>query len=174
MTVIAETAADDNLFRAQGGDHDAFAAIIEEYQNIVYGIAYNCLSERAVAEEIAQDVFLQLYRSIAAIHSHSHLLHWLRQVTSRRCIDQTRRRTLHRVSIDDVDVSTPPQVRDPLLARRLRERIAELPDLQRLILALRYQEDLGPSDIGRTLGMPENTVKSYLHRALTALRKEFQ
>jgi RNA polymerase sigma-70 factor (ECF subfamily) len=175
MTAIAETAADDNmLLRAQGGDHDAFAAIIGEYQNVVYGIAYNFLSERALAEEIAQDVFLQLYRSIAAIHSHAHLLHWLRQVTSRRCIDQKRRYKLRRVAIDDADVSTPPQVRDPLLARRLRERIATLPDLQRLILTLRYQEDLGPTDIGRTLGMPENTVKSYLHRALTALRKEFQ
>ena len=175
MTAIAETAADDNLLlRAQSGDHDAFAAIIGEYQNVVYGIAYNFLAERAVAEEIAQDVFLQLYRSIAAIHSHSHLLHWLRQVTSRRCIDQTRRRMRHRVNIDDVNLSTSPQIRDPLLARRLRERIAGLPDLQRMILTLRYQEDLGPTDIGRTLGMPENTVKSYLHRALTALRKEFQ
>src|SRR5205823_8954274 len=117
MTAIAETAADDNLLlRAQGGDHDAFAAIIGEYQNVVYGIAYNFLSERAVAEEIAQDVFLQLYRSITAIHSHSHLLHWLRQVTSRRCIDQTRRR-MRRVNIDDVNLSTPPQIRDPLLAR---------------------------------------------------------
>src|SRR5438067_10319954 len=147
MTAIAETATADNLLlRAQGGDHDAFAAIIREYQNVVYGIAYNFLSDRAVAEEISQDVFLQLYRSIAAIHSHSHLLHWLRQVTSRRCIDQKRRFTLRRVDIDDANVSTPPQVRDPLLARRIRERIAALPDLQRLVLTLRYQEDLGPTD----------------------------
>ena len=174
MTAFIETAADSVLSRAQQGDHEAFTAIIEEYQSLVYGIAYNFLSDRALAEEIAQDVFLQLYRSIAAIHSHSHLLHWLRQVTSRRCIDQKRRYRFRRVDIDHADVSTPPHVRDPLLARRLRERIASLPDLQRLILTLRYQEDLGPTDIGRTLGMPENTVKSYLHRALTALRKEFQ
>lgn len=174
MTAIAETAADDNLFRAQRGDHDAFAALIGEYQSVVYGIAWNFLSERAVAEEIAQDVFLQLYRNIAAIHSPSHLLNWLRQVTSRKCIDQVRHHRLRRVELDEADTPAPARVQDPFLARRLRERITRLPDLQRLILTLRYQEDLGPSDIGRTLGMPENTVKSYLHRALTALRKEFQ
>ena len=174
MTAIAEAAADDNLARAQAGDHDAFAAIIEQYQGIVFGIAYNFLSNRAVAEEIAQDVFLQLFRSIAAIHSYTHLVHWLRQVTSRRCIDQVRHHRLRRVDLDEADLATAPRLQDPLLARRLRERIAALPDLQRLILTLRYQEDLGPADIGRTLGMPENTVKSYLHRALTALRKEFQ
>ena len=78
------------------------------------------------------------------------------------------------MELDEADIASSPRQQDPLLARRLRDRIAALPDLQRLILTLRYQEDLGPADIGRTLGMPENTVKSYLHRALTALRKEFQ
>jgi len=174
MTAIAEVAPDETLCRAQSGDHDAFASIIEQYQGVVFGIAYNFLSDRAVAEEIAQDVFLQLFRSIAAVQSESHLLHWLRQVTSRRCIDHSRRKTLRRVELHEADLAAPPRFQDPLLARRLRDRIAALPDLQRLILTLRYQEDLGPTDIGRTLGMPENTVKSYLHRALTALRKEFQ
>ena len=174
MTAIAETAADDILARAQDGDHDAFASLIDEYQGVVFGIAFNFLGDAAVAEEIAQDVFLQMFRSIAAIHSRSHLLHWLRQVTSRRCIDQARRKAPLRVGLDDAEVSSPPQIRDPLLDRRLRARIAKLPDLQRIILTLRYQEDLGPAEIGRTLGIPENTVKSYLHRALTALRKEFR
>jgi len=59
------------------------------------------------------------------------------------------------------------------VARRLRGLIAALPDMQRLVLTLRYQEELGPAEIGRIVGIPENTVKSYLHRALTALRKEF-
>jgi RNA polymerase sigma-70 factor, ECF subfamily len=174
MTAIAETAACDTLDRARSGDHDAFASIIEDFQGIVFGIAWHFFGDRAIAEEISQEVFLQLFRSLAAIQSRSHLLHWLRQVTSRRCIDETRKFKLRRVDLDEADLASDANVRDPLLTRRLRERIAVLPDLQRLILTLRYQEDLGPTEIGRTLGMPENTVKSYLHRALTALRKEFQ
>ncbi|HUJ16194.1 MAG TPA: RNA polymerase sigma factor [Thermoanaerobaculia bacterium] len=173
MTALAESAADDILGRARDGDHDAFAALIEEFQSTVYGIAFHFFADRAIAEELAQDVFLQLYRSLSAIQSRTHLAHWLRQVASRKCIDAVRKRAPRRESLDDVELSVPPNTPDPFLTRRLQKRVAKLPDLQRLILTLRYQEDLGPSEIGRTLGMPENTVKSYLHRALTALRKEF-
>ena len=175
MTAIAdaECAVEDTLRRAQHGDHDAFAAIISDYQGVVFGIAYNFFPHRALAEEIAQEVFLQLYRNIAAIHSPPHLLYWLRQVTSRKCIDEMRRSGPRRVNLDDLEIAVTPRLIDPLIARRLRELIAALPDMQRLILTLRYQEELGPADIGRIVGMPENTVKSYLHRALTALRKEF-
>src|SRR5437016_6400258 len=175
MTALAgaETGVDQSLRYAQEGDHDAFAAIIEEYQSIVFGIAWNFFGDRSRAEEIAQDVFLQLFRSLPAIHSTSHLLFWLRQVTSRKCIDELRRSGPKRISLDDVDLSVTPRLIDPLVARRVRQKIAALPDMKRLVLTLRYQEELGPGEIGRIVGIPENTVKSYLHRALDALRKEF-
>jgi RNA polymerase sigma-70 factor, ECF subfamily len=174
MTALAARADDDSLSRAQRGDHEAFAAIIRDYQSVVYGIAYHFFSDRAVAEELAQDVFLQLYRNLAAIQNPTHLLYWLRQVTSRKCIDEVRRSVPARINLDEVDLAVAPQILDPFVARRVRELIAALPDMQRLVLTLRYQEELGPSEIGQIIGMPENTVKSCLHRALTALRKEFQ
>jgi RNA polymerase sigma-70 factor (ECF subfamily) len=62
-------------------------------------------------------------------------------------------------------------VRDPLFDRRLRRSISELPEQQRLVLTLRYQEDLDPSDICLIVGKPVNTVKSILQRALQSLRK---
>ena len=175
MTALADAPGsnDDLLQRAREGDHDAFAAVIEEHQSIVYGIAWNFFADRWIAEEVAQEVFLRLYRNLASIQSTTHLLFWLRQVTSRKCIDSVRRRGPRRVSLDDVELSVNPRIADPLLARRLRNRIAALPDMQRIVLTLRYQEELGPSEIGHVLHMPENTVKSCLHRALTALRKEF-
>ncbi|HEX7421532.1 MAG TPA: sigma-70 family RNA polymerase sigma factor, partial [Thermoanaerobaculia bacterium] len=55
--------------------------------------------------------------------------------------------------------------------RRMRQLIAELPDMQRVIVTLRYQEDLDPSEICRIVEMPVNTVKSHLHRALQSLRR---
>jgi RNA polymerase sigma-70 factor (ECF subfamily) len=61
---------------------------------------------------------------------------------------------------------------DPLLDRRLKQLIEELPELQRAIVTLRYQEDLDPSEICRIVNMPVNTVKSHLHRALQALRRK--
>src|SRR5687767_11836363 len=90
------------LDRARSGDHAAFAEIVAEHESMVFSIAYHFFNDRDRAQEIAQDTFLQLYRSLLAIESPSHLVHWLRQVTTRRCIDITRRTRLRAVSIEEV------------------------------------------------------------------------
>jgi RNA polymerase sigma-70 factor (ECF subfamily) len=177
MTALAPVPAPvdeaSELRRAQRGDHDAFAALIEEHEGMVYSIARTFFDDRTRAEEIAQEVFLQLYRSLDELESAAHLLFWLRQVTSRRCIDATRRAKFRAVvPLDDAGpLAVHTEVRDPLFDRRVREQIAALPEMQRLILTLRYQEDLDPSDICRIVGKPVNTVKSILHRALQSLRE---
>ena len=177
MTAILPETIDfpTSLKRAQAGDHDAFAELIEQHEAMVYSLGYHFFSDRGRAEEIAQDVFLQLYRNLGTIESESHLLFWLRQVTTRRCIDQTRRIRMKAVSLDDAgELRAADRHVDFLRDRRLRELIAELPDLQRAVVTLRYQEDLDPSEICRIVDMPVNTVKSHLHRALQALRKKLE
>ena len=171
LTEVGESEA--ILRRAQNGDSDAFAAIVAEHGSMVYSIAWHFFGDRNRGEEIAQDVFLQLYRNLEKIESRAHLTFWLRQVTSRRCIDEVRRAGPRRVSLDDAgEVAVAPVASDPLAMRRLREMVAAIPERQRLIVTLRYQEDLDPSDIGRIVGMPVNTIKSHLHRAILALRKK--
>ena len=171
LTDVGES--EEVLRRARDGDDDAFAALVAEHESMVFSIAWHFFADRNRGEEIAQDVFLQLYRHLGKIESRAHLLFWLRQVTSRRCIDEVRRAGPKRVSLDDArEVSVAPVTGDPFASRRLREMIAELPNRQRIIVTLRYQEDLDPTDIGRIVGMPVNTIKSHLHRALVALRKK--
>lgn len=161
--------------RAREGDHDAFAEVIERHEAMVFSLAWNFFGDRSRAEEIAQDVFLQLYRSLDSIESEAHLLYWLRQVTTRRCIDILRRAKLKPVSLDDAgDLPAASRHADPLLDRRLKRLVQELPDLQRAVVTLRYQEDLDPSEICRIVGMPVNTVKSHLHRALQSLRRKLE
>ena len=161
------------LERARSGDHQAFAEIIRAHEAMVFSLAYHFFHDRSRAEEIAQDVFLQLFRSLETLDSPSHVVHWLRQVTTRRCIDQVRRTRLRAVSLDEVpELTHSERNADPLLGRRLRELIADLPEKQRIIVTLRYQEDLDPSEICRIVKLPVNTVKSHLHRALLALRKK--
>jgi RNA polymerase sigma-70 factor (ECF subfamily) len=176
MTAIVAEAIEipHTLARARGGDHDAFAELIERHEAMVYSLAYNFFGDRSRAEETAQDVFLQLYRSLDAIQSDAHLLFWLRQVTTRRCIDQVRRVKLKAVSLEDVELRAVEKHSDPFLDRLLRESIDMLPEPQRAVLTLRYQEDLDPSEICRIVGMPVNTVKSHLHRALQALRRKLE
>ena len=163
------------LTQARAGDTDAFAALVRAHHGSVFSIGLRMLNRRDAAEDLAQDVFLQLYRNLATIESDSHLLFWLRQVTTRRCIDQTRRFRMKAVSLEDAgELRAADRHIDPLRDRRLRELIAELPDLQRAVVTLRYQEDLDPSEICRIVDMPVNTVKSHLHRALQSLRKKLE
>src|ERR1051325_10177163 len=87
--------------RAQAGDGDAFAALIGEHESMVFSIAWHFFADRNRSQEIAQDVFLQLFRNLDRIESRAHLVFWLRQVTSRKCIDEVRRAGPRRVSLDD-------------------------------------------------------------------------
>ena len=166
---------DRALERARDGDHDAFAEIVAEHESMVYSIAYHFFHDRDRAAEIAQEAFLQLYRSIDGITTAHHLTHWLRQVTSRKCIDAQRRSRVRLIPMSDAgELSSPARTRDPFLARRLNECITRLPAMQRIILTLRYQEGLGPNEISSVIGMRVNTVKSQLHRALRSLRKKLE
>lgn len=161
------------LPRAQRGDHEAFAQLVEQHESMVFSLGYHFFNDRGRAEEIAQDVFLQLYRNLGTIESDAHLLYWLRQVTTRRCIDLQRRARMRAVSLEDAGELRAAEKRsDALLDRKLRALIEQLPDIQRAVVTLRYQEDLDPSDICRIVDLPVNTVKSHLHRALQSLRRK--
>lgn len=177
MTVVASQAVEfpTPFVKARSGDHDAFAALVEQHEAMVYSLAWNFFGDRSRAEEIAQDVFLQLYRNLEGIESESHLLFWLRQVTTRRCIDVVRRQKMRAISLEEAgDLPADHRPRDPLLDRKLRRLVQELPELQRAVVTLRYQEDLDPSEICRVVGLPVNTVKSHLHRALQSLRRKLE
>jgi RNA polymerase sigma-70 factor (ECF subfamily) len=174
VTAPVET-MDDTLRRAAAGDRGSFAALIKAHEDMVFSIALHYVRDHGRAEDIAQEVFLQLYRKLGEIESASHLTFWLRRVTANRCIDESRRGRSRPVALHDmVDAGEPtsgaPEP-DALADRRLRQLLLELPPAQRMALTLRYQEDLDPIEIGRILGMPHNTIKSHLRRGLDALRR---
>jgi len=151
-----------------------FDDLVREHQSMVFSMAYHFLRDRAVAEEVAQEVFLSLHRSLDRIESPEHALFWLRQATARRAIDETRRRKRRpQIPLDDVREPAAVAPRgDPLLGDLLRRLIATLAEDARMVMVLRYQEDLDPVDIATTLDMPVATVKSHLHRSLELLREK--
>jgi RNA polymerase sigma-70 factor (ECF subfamily) len=166
-----------SLERAQGGDLEAFGALVSEHQGMVFSLAVHFVRDRAVAEELAQDVFVNLYENLGSLESEAHLTFWLRRVTSHRCIDWQRQATRRReVAMDErmPEPSAAPFVRDYLREERLRRLVADLPSAARLVVILRYQEDLQPLVIAEVLGMPLNTVKSHLRRSLAVLRERFE
>lgn len=155
-------------------DPDRFEELVREHQAMVFSMACRYLRNRALAEEIAQDVFLQLYRKLPALESPEHVLHWLRWVTAHRLIDHSRQEKRRPQSpLDEAPepaAADPMSAADPLLADMLRDLVAALPENARVVMILRYQEDLDPMDIARALDMPIATVKSHLQRSLALLR----
>jgi RNA polymerase sigma-70 factor, ECF subfamily len=155
---------------------------MREHQSMVFSIARRIVHDPSLAEEVAQDVFLELYEHLPSLASEEHVVHWLRRVTVHRSIDQARRR-LRRpqdyaaLSFAEPGVAEPAAVSqnaDPWLAERLRQMIEALPIMPRTVIVLRYQEGLGPEEIAAVLEMPVATVKSHLQRALKVLRAKSQ
>jgi RNA polymerase sigma-70 factor, ECF subfamily len=147
-----------------------------EHQSMVFSIALRVLGNRPAAEEVAQDVFLELHAKLGELASEEHVLYWLRRVTVHRAIDRVRRRDRSpEVAMDWQDLTDLPGEAadaDPLLSRRLRQLVASLPEVPRTVLVLRYQEDMSPEEISGVLDMPVATVKSHLQRTLRLLREK--
>ena len=171
---IPAPSADQLLAEARAGSESAFAALVREHQAMVFGLAYHFLQSRAQAEELAQDVFLALHQNLARVESARHLVFWLRRVTSNRCIDSVRSAQRRReLPIDELhEPAVPAQVSDPLLGELLRTLVAELTPDARMVVTLRFQEDLDLSEIAAITDMPVNTVKSHLRRSMDALRRK--
>ncbi len=165
------------LAQAKNGDQTAFAELVREHQAMVYSIARYFLRDGAIAEDLAQEVFIHLYQHLSSIESPDHLKFWLRKVTGHRCIDYARRQKSQAVkssvSLDDapepVSIFEMP---DSMMRSTIRRFVATLPEKPRLVVTLRYQEDLDPTEIAEVLEMPLNTVKSHLRRSLAILREK--
>lgn len=157
---------------AAAGDAAAFGSLVRCHQGMVFSLALRFLRDRAAAEDLAQEVFLELFKALPTLRSSDHLKYWLRRVTSHRCIDRVRRSArAHEVRLDETpEPVTEPAAADVFLDARIRDMVGRLPEPARLVVLLRYQEDLEPSEIAAVLDMPVNTVKSHLRRSVLALR----
>lgn len=151
---------------------ETFAGLVRKHQAMVFSIAYCYLRDAAAAEEVAQDVFLALHRSLDTLESPQHVVNWLRRVAAHRSIDRQRRsRPLW--ALDDVrEPAAPAASGDPMLAGALRQLVGTLPEHPRMVMILRYQEDMDIAEIGEILEMPEGTVKAHIHRSLKLLREK--
>jgi len=165
---------DDELARARAGERAALAVLVQAHQRAVYSLALRMLGTRDLAEDLTQDVFMQLNGNLTAIESNKHLGFWLRRVTTNRAIDQLRRRSrVQMTSLEDEQAFfSAEDDADPLLQRHLRDLLSDLSPPARAVLLLRYQEDLDPTDIAQMLDMPINTVKSHLKRSLETMREK--
>lgn len=168
--------------RLRAGDARAFEELVRLYQHRVFGVALRMLGSRAEAEEIGQEAFVRIHRSIAGFRGDSQLSTWIHAITSRLCLTRlaAAERKLARAG-EDVLEQLPDRHEDAtaLLDRHERERalhdaIAALPDDRRIVVVLRDLEGLSYEAIAEALALEVGTVKSRLHRARMELKDRLE
>jgi len=154
-----------------------FEQLVDRHQSMVFSLALRMTGDRGLAEEIAQDVFLELDRNLGKIENAAHACFWLRRVAMNRSADALRRRKVRGMDLwveMEEGYGVAAEERGSPLGARLEQLLATLSEPQRAALVLRYQEDLTPEEIAATLETPLATVKSHLQRGLKLLRAKAQ
>ena len=167
--------------RSRGGDQAAFRELVVLHQDRAYGLALRITRSPADAEEVAQDAFVRAWLALARFRGESSFATWLHRIVARRALDrlsQLKARRGREVEVDEAESLPDPVAPRPAAGdlgaatrgRRLERLVMELPAAQRMAVTLYYYEDKSVEQVATILGMPENTVKTHLSRARTALR----
>ncbi len=172
----------DLVARAAGGDTSAFGALVERHRAMVYRLAYQFAGNHHDAEDIAQDVFIKVYRALDRFRHDAQLTSWLYRIVMNACIDHRRRQApagwapftedaeLRMLNTPEEGPGPEEQTYGGQIGDALQAEIARLPPGQRLVFMMRHHEGLKLCEIADALGLAEGTVKRQLHAAVHRLR----
>jgi len=163
------------LLAVRSGDESAMAALYDRYSGLVYAVALRVLGDTGKAEDILQDVFLQLWRNPTAFDSsRGNLGPWLTVIARNRSIDLLRKRQTE-VDVEDIVVSVDPDFAAEAERVRAMEKVrgamAAMPVPQRNALVMAYFQGMSHTEIAEKTGEPLGTVKTRIRAGLLALRK---
>jgi len=177
------------MLRFQGGDMDAFQQLFQKYSPSVVNFAFHFLGTRARAEEIAQEVFLQVYRWQKRYEPKAKFSTWLFKIANNHCLNEVRRGEyrITRESLDpvigsdgeererDFPDTNPDEGEESVAAKETAERIEKtlerLPENQRAALMLSRLEGMSYQEVAEVIGCTEKAVKSLVFRATQSLKE---
>jgi len=156
-----------------GRAEQAFERLVPAYRRRVIGLAYSVLRDRAAAEDLAQEVFVKLWRALPRYDGRARLSTWIYAITRNAAISalRTRRRSVSLsdptvlAEVDNREAAPDPGPGDTALWRH----VEALPEKQRQAVILYYQDERAVDEVAAMMGMPVNTVKTHLHRARASL-----
>ena len=165
--------------RCQQGDEQAFRELVERYKNMVFALVSRSISDRAHAEDLAQEVFLRIYRGLPYFRGEARLSTWIFRIVANLCAQERSRRAETELSLDATgDERRVPEpsvqasaITDLELRDRLEKAIARLPPSYRVLIAGHYLQGARYEDLADALNVPLGTVKTQLHRAKRQLRR---
>ncbi len=179
------------MLRVKQGDTEAFTALVEKYKQPVMNLAYRTLRDATEAEDLAQNVFVQAWKSASRYEPTAKFSTWIFTIARNLCLNEIRRRTRHPAeSLDQVRddnpeqplfqvedrrlASTPDQMLRGELENKVDEVIAALPENQRIALALCREDELSYEQIAEVLDCSLSATKSLIHRARETLKQKLK
>ena len=173
------------IHRVLSGDEEAFSALVRKYQKSVHALAWRKVRDFHIAEEIAQDTFLQAYKNLATLRNPNQFAGWLYVIANRLCLKWLQKKKppvqlLENTSVVEIEESSynryVSEQRETEAAERRHEIVEalleKLPESERTVVTLYYLGEMTAKEIGNFLGVSVNTIKSRLRRARERLRAE--
>jgi len=175
------------MLRAAADDESAFNYLVEKYHRPIIHFLYRMVHNEAVAEELAQEVFLRVYRSRQSYRAEAKFTTWLYRIATNLAVNHARdtrhEREAPAFSLDALDVETgarPEVAGDEISAEQslvreermkaIRARVMALPERQRMAVVMHKYQEMDYREIGQVLKLSESATKSLLFRAYQTLR----
>jgi len=179
------------MLRVKRGDASAFEELVNKYKQPVINLIYRTIHDLDEAEDLAQNVFVQVYRSADRYQATAKFTTWLFTITRNLCLNEIRRRSRHRAesleaTLSEDDEHSPRQIEDVKAAmptdeilegeleEKIQEALRELPENQRTAILLCRQDELSYEDIAKVLGTSLSATKSLIHRGRETLKQKLK
>ncbi|MEZ4919992.1 MAG: RNA polymerase sigma factor [Saprospiraceae bacterium] len=174
---------DEELLQAVAqGQQEAFAKLYQRFATQVYNTALSYLQQTEDAEEVTQDVFVNIHRSASNFQGNSTVRTWIYRIAINKCMDKLRQKSAQnrfRLFPLQPEINEPPEFRHPGIllenkeaASRLFHHIYSLPETQKTAVILSYVEDLPRQEVADIMGTSRKAVESLLQRAKKSLREK--
>jgi RNA polymerase sigma-70 factor (ECF subfamily) len=163
------------ILAIRSGDQQAMAELYDRYSSVVYAVALRVLSDTAAAEDVLQEIFMQVWRNPAAFESgRGNLAPWLAVITRNRAVDMLRKRR-PQTEISENTISIEPDLASEAdrgrAVDKVRAVLKDMPAAQRSALEMAYFEGYSQSEISEKTGEPLGTIKTRIRAGLMVLRK---
>lgn len=179
------------MLRVKRGDREAFAQLVEKYKQPLFNFICRTLRDEAESEDLAQNVFLQVYKSRQRYQHTAKFSTWLFTIARNLCLNEIRRRTRHPAEsieeqhaenedqpqrqYEDKKVFLPTEnILHGELAKKIEEAIADLPETQRTAILLCRQDELSYEEIAEILDCSLSATKSLIHRGRETLKEKLK
>ena len=174
---------EETILLAKQGERDALIKVLKSAENDIYKTAYYLTKNEADAKDLTQDALLRIYQKFSTYQGQASIKVWAQRITTNIFLDGIRKQKAKLFSLDDHEAykyipdegsSIEDQVEGHMQSKEVREAVTKLPEQYKIVIVLRYLQDMKYKEISEILEIPENTVKTHLFRARKLLKDMLQ